>query len=322
MMLAMDEAFRTLFHVDMESGEVTAAGGYGEEDYRAMTARLRTLAERMIPQHDPEADKIPLWQGDNMPWHELSREEWAEVSHDGPGFYPHLIPFLHNDGKPRPTVLICGGSYRIHVTEGFPFAEFYYAHGYNAFVLNTRHGRGSRVRQSRNRAMDLQRAVRLLRARAEEYGVDPDRIFYNGSSMGCRVATDLIDRLGVDAAPRDLDPAYVPDGIDALSARLNAFVAVYPACFPEDRGNDREYPPAFFVIGNQDFSLWRVLPYISGLAVHGARVEAHLYDGGVHGFALGDESFRPNGDGESIESIKGWPQLALLWLDRVLGKTL
>lgn len=318
MMLAMDEAFRTLFHVDMESGEVTPAQGYEDRDYRALEDRLRTLAEGMVPRHDPESDKIPLWRGDNMPWHELSREEWAQVSHDGPGFYPHLIPFLHGDGIPRPTVLIGGGSYRIHVTEGFPFAEFYYAQGYNAFVLNTRHGRGARVRRSRNRAMDLQRAVRLLRANAEEYGVDPDRIFYNGSSMGCRVATDLIDRLGVDACPRDLDASYVPDQTDSLSARLNAFVAVYPACFPQDRGNYGDYPPVFFVIGNRDFSLWRVMPYISDLAVHGVRVEAHLYDGGVHGFALGDESFRLNGDGESVESIKGWPQLALKWLDRVL----
>lgn len=307
--------FQSMYLVDTETGNVMVRNGLDAQRCRKLKEDLLEAEKFLIPLHDPKEDKIDLWEGENMPWHLISKEEWPRISHDGADFRPHLIPFLHNDGKIHPTVVITGGSFRYHMTEGFPVAEFYYAHGYNAFILNNRHAIGEKIRMSLIRSLDLQRAIRLIRARAGEFGVDTQRIFTNGFSMGNRPTINLINDLGFTTSPQEIDPAYFPDVIDAQSARLNAYVAVYPATFPYDNHNNyRDFPPTFAIMGNRDWSLWRMMPFVSDLASHGVRVEAHLYDGAEHGFALADDSAPP----PHTDSLREWPQLLLRWLNRVL----
>ncbi len=308
--------FQSMYQVDTETGNVTVQAGLDAQRCLKLKKELLKAEKLLIPLHDPQADKIYLWEGENMPWHLISKEEWPQISHDGLDFRPHLVPFLHNDGKMHPTAIITGGSFRYHLTEGFPVAEFYHAHGYNAFILNNRHAMGEKIRRSLIRSLDLQRAIRLLRARAGEFGVDTKRIFSNGFSMGNRPTINLINDLGLAASPQEVDPAYLPDAIDTQSALLNAYVAVYPATFPyDDHNNYKDFPPTFAVMGNKDWSLWRMMPFISDLASHGVRVEAHLYDGADHGFALAEDSPPQS----HTDSLREWPQLLLRWLDRILA---
>lgn len=311
------QTFYDMYRVNLETGNVILQDGLTEERCTELKKRLLNAEKSLVPLHDPEADKIYIWDGDNIPWHLLSKEEFTKVSHDGTEFRPHLIPFLVNDGKIHPTVIITGGSFRCHLSEGFPAAEFYQAHGYNAFVLNNRHAIGDQIRKSLIRSLDLQRAIRLIRFHAEEYGVDKDRIFTNGFSMGNRATINLINDLGITAQPDVIDPNYLPDSIDRESSRLNAYVSVYPATFPyDDHNNYRDFPPTFFVFGNADWSLWRMMPFVSDLASNGVRVEAHLYDGVDHGFGLADSRFARPGV-EYTESLSEWTTLLLRWLKRV-----
>lgn len=313
------KAFYSMYRVNLETGNVIIREDLTEEKCKSLMEGLMEAEKRLVPEHDPEADKIYLWNKDNIPWHLIKSKDWEKISHDGPEFRPHLIPFLQNDGKKHPTAIITGGSFRSHMHEGFPVAEFYQAHGYNAFVLNNRHGMGAGVRRSMNRALDLQRAVRLIRAKADEYGVDSEKIISNCFSMGNRQTINLINDLGVHARPEVVDPDYLPDAVDFQNARLNAYAGIYPATFPYDNHNNyTDFPPSFFVMGNKDWSLWRMMPFVADLAQNGVRVELHLYDGVDHGFGLGDYKFAPEG-AEVIPSLTQWPNLLLLWLERIFG---
>lgn len=314
----MTRAFLMTHKVNLETGNYTIPGEFTPDDYQQMYEALRAAEQELVPLHDPEQDKIRLWDGSNLPWDGFTPEQWAAISQDGPTFYPHMVPFLQNDGAKHPAVLITGGSFRQHMVEGWPVAEFYYQLGYNAFVLNNRHGHGEKVRHTLNRALDLQRAIRILRARSDEYGVNPDKIFTNGFSMGNRATIDLINDLGVTTSPERIDKNYLPDSMDRLSARLNAYVSIYPATFPYDNHNNyRDFPPTFFALGNRDWSLWRMLPFMTDLAVNNVPVEMHLYDGADHGFGLADTA-------EACESwtpaLGEWTHLLKLWLRRILGE--
>lgn len=316
----MDRTFDMLFERDYETGEVVPPTTYTQEQYQKMYEDLCQAEQNIKYDHDPSDDRILLWNGSNMPWHLLSAQEWKENNQDGEEFVPHMVPFLQNDGKKHPSVLITGGNYRCHFIEGYPTAELYLKQGYNVFILNNRHALGSRIRQSLIRALDLQRAVRLLRRKKDELGVDPDRIFSNGFSMGNRASIDFINRLGFDTAPESIDPEYIPDRVDEYSGKLNAYVAVYPATFPYDNHSDyQNFPPSFFVFGNKDFSLWRIMPFVSDLLEHDVRAEVHIFEGVEHGFGIADGQFGDLACSEGVETIHEWPHLMFAWLKKVLA---
>lgn len=323
------QTFEELFTLDRETGEVLPSPELTDRDLEGIEARLRQAEKTMAPLHDPEEDKLYLWEGDNMPWQLLTAREWAKISFDAPGFRPHIVKHLVKDGKKHPAVFISGGRYRENLRGGRPAAEMMAEHGYHAFVLNDRHGCGLEVRKSMVRALDLQRAIRLVRANAGELGVDPDRIVTYGLSMGNRPTIDLINSLGVDTRPQEIDSAYRPDAVDGESARLSAYISEYPATFPWQAPNRyQDFPPTFGVMGNRDFSIWRVMPFFNDLIVNKVAVELHIYDGISHGFGIGDFKYYRDepyvrlqkGPAPYVQSVEEWTHLLFLWLERVLDK--
>lgn len=321
--------FEILFTLDRETGEVVPRPDLTDMEITKIYNQLKAAEQNLSPLHDPEEDKLYLWEGENMPWHLLSAQEWAEKSFDAPDFRPHIVKHLVNDGKKHPAVFISGGRYRENLRGGRPVAEMMVQHGYNAFVLNDRHGSGLKVRQSMVRAMDLQRAIRLVRSQADELGVDIDKIVTFGLSMGNRPTIDLLNSLGVRRNPHEIDPNYVPDQIDQERANLNAYIAEYPATFPWQAPNNyADFPPTFGIMGNRDFSLWRFMPFFQDLIVNKVAVELHIYDGASHGFGMGDYKYyreQPyvqlqKAPAQYVQSVAEWPHLLFLWLERVLEK--
>lgn len=323
------QTFEALFALDRETGEVVPRPGLTGGELRTWEARLREEEKKLIPLHDPEQDKMYLWNGTQMPWQGLNGEEWKRVSFDGPDFRPHVTMHLVRDGKRHPAVVISGGRYRENLRGGRPAAEMLSAHGYHAFVLNDRHGSGLAVRKSLIRALDLQRAVRMIRVHADELMVNPDQIVTFGMSMGNRPTIDLINSLGIETNPEEIDSQYIPDEIDGVSARINAYISEYPATFPWQAPNRyADFPPTFGVMGNRDFSLWRVMPFYNDLIVNRVAVELHIYDGISHGFGIGDMKYYreepfvrlQKEPAAYVQSVTEWTHLLFLWLDRVLAE--
>lgn len=129
----------------------------------------------LIAQETP----IRIWAGT-----ELSRQKVT------------LTPYLP-ESKPTAAIIVCpGGSYCWHdmETEGIAVAQWLQANGIAAFILKYRvqgifpyvfHTRLiSRGHRHPDMIEDLQRAIQLVREKANEYGIAPNRIGAMGFSAG------------------------------------------------------------------------------------------------------------------------------------------
>src|SRR5207237_2520525 len=138
-----------------------------------------------------------------------------------PADVPTLRPYL--PPKERATgaaVIICPGGGYEHLSEreGRPVAEWFNSLGVAAFVLKYR--LGPRYHHPVPFA-DATRAVRTVRARAREWGLDTDRIGMLGFSAGGHLASTVGTYF--DAG----DPA-ASDPIERVSSRPDVLVLIYP----------------------------------------------------------------------------------------------
>lgn len=328
MMAKVTRAFDKMYELERETGDVTVRPDLTDETLNCICKELEEAEAALIRLHDPEEDKLYLWEGDRMPWDQFTLEEWGKLSVDAPDFRPHMTMHPVRDGKRHPVILIVGGRFRYTAMEGHAAAKFLNEHGYHAFLLHNRMASGEKIRHSLERALDLQRAIRLIRAKADELNIDPDKIGFWGLSMGNRPAIDLINRMGIHADPHSIDAEYIPDEVDKMDASLNAYISEYPATFPWDAPNKPElFPPTFGIAGNRDASMWRMIPFFADLLANKCCLELHVIDGVSHGFSMGDYSLYTTNPmkecydsvPEYVEEVTMWPELLLMWLKRVFS---
>ena len=172
---------------------------------------------------------------------------------------------------------------------------------------------------------DAQRAMRLIRQRAPEWGVDPERVGVMGFSAGGHVAASL--------ATRHAQASYAPvDAADAQDARPDFALLVYPVidmgthAHPGSRQRllgdapaaeaieayslqnrvDAHTPPVFLLHALDD----EVVPVENSLSLEaalrqaGIEHEIHLYARGGHGFGVR----------QAEGTLALWPSLALAWI--------
>lgn len=174
---------------------------------------------------------------------------------------------------------------------------------------------------------DVLRAVRLLRSRAAEFGLRPDRIGVMGASAGghlAAAAATLFDTAeGRTGAPLDSTSAR-PDFIALLypvitmrppfthaESRRNLLGATPDAAIVERLSLDtqvtRATPPVFLVHTAEDTSvpLENSLRFYEALRRHGVPAELHLYHRGRHGF----------GTTAGVGPASGWVDRWIEWMD-------
>ena len=129
---------------------------------------------------------------------------------------------LHQPAKPNGTaVIICpGGGYGMQVmgAEGHGIAKWLNGHGVTGVVLQYRLPRG----RSFVPLMDAQRAIRTVRANAEEWQLDPKKIGIIGFSAGGHLASTAATHFPKSGEP----PAKNP--FDRISCRPDFAILVYP----------------------------------------------------------------------------------------------
>src|SRR6266478_3858823 len=172
--------------------------------------------------------EIPLWPN-GAPGFESRRNEpvvakdyWIANIHN-PTLTVYLPPKEKATGA---AVVICpGGGHRLLVfnAEGDEPARFLASLGVVAFALKYRLGReeGSPYSIEKNAREDGQRAMRLVRSRAKEWNIDPERIGLMGFSAGGEVVSM------VAFSPGQGDPS-APDPIDHVSSRPDFQIMIYP----------------------------------------------------------------------------------------------
>jgi acetyl esterase/lipase len=250
--------------------------------------------------------RIPLWPkgapGFESRRHEpeQARDWWVRNVHD-----PSLTAFLpaRGQGNGAAVVIAPGGGFRelVFDAEGRQPAEYLRRLGVAAFALKYRLPKEAGSPYTAEHArQDALRAIRLVRSRAAEWGIDPARVGVLGFSAGGELASM------VSYAPGAGD-AGAPDPIDRLDGRPSFQMLVYPGGKVPDR-IPRDAPPTFLLVAiDDDYGCDRTtLDLYTKLRAAGVRVEAHFLAQGKHAFNMGDRS--------PLISVKTWPQRMADWL--------
>jgi acetyl esterase/lipase len=284
---------------------------------------------------------IELWPG-MAPGSEASPARPTIVERSPTPFRPDraltgvLTPSLTVVLPERPNgvavIVAPGGSYSRIVLdkEGYEVAKWLCPLGVTVFLLTYRlpaegHQNGADVP-----VQDGQRAVRMVRAHAAQWGLDPGRIGFLGFSAAGHLGASLVANFD-----RPLVPAV--DHIGRTSARPDFAVLAYPVVSMEaeiahmdsranligaapsaelvvrhspDRHVSSSAPPVFIVAADDD----AVVPAENSVRLYlamkraGVAAELHVFKDGGHGFSLEHAGCLP---------VAGWPRLCEAWMARI-----
>ncbi len=200
-------------------------------------------------------------------------------------------------------VILCpgGGFHELgFVPEGIEAARYFTSIGVAAFALKYRLPReeGSVYNMTHPRQDGL-RAMRLVRSRASEWGIDPHRIGMVGFSAGGEVVsmTSFSDNDG---------DANATDPIDKVSARPDFIVEIYPGGAGIPEALPANAPPAFLLVADDDDHTESVLRIFRLYRAARIPVEVHVFARGQHAFNMGHRS--------KLTTIKNWPQRLADWM--------
>ena len=210
------------------------------------------------------------------------REEWERPGQVLRGVSDPSIQVFLPDPKINTgaAVVICpGGGYQNLwiAKEGWKVAAELQKRGIAGVVLKYRHYDIFAAVQ------DAHRAVRYVRSRAREWGINENAIGVGGFSAGGHLALNMAAQLG---RPEN----WTPDEIDALSKRPDFLMLIYPSVrLPEGAVVDASFPPAFIAVAADD-NLTRasdIIPFFDRLRELKVPAELHVYERGGHGFGTG-----------------------------------
>jgi acetyl esterase/lipase len=273
------------------------------------------------PPGAPAKPIVPNWTMNNPP---PNQELWIRG-----------VPFpevhVYRPARPDGSSLLVlpGGGYEFLSVqnEGLDPAERFNAERTTCFILAYRLPVEGWSDRSLVALQDAQRAVRLIRARAADFRIDPARLGALGFSAGGHLAADLAVSHGARVYSR-------VDAADQLSARPAFVGLVYPVISLDPKETNgvsgpnllgpnpspelvaarspalhvtKDTPPSFIAAAMDD---GLVLPpnsqhWINACLAAKANVEAHLFADGGHGFGLHLPKDLPG---------SRWPDLFALWM--------
>jgi acetyl esterase/lipase len=281
---------------------------------------------------DPAPKTFPLWDG-----------KAPLAVGDSDTDKPTLTAYRPE--KPNGTaVVVCpGGGYGGLAMdhEGKQVGEFFARLGVTAFVLKYRTANKDRPGPlGEAPLLDAQRAIRTVRAKAADYGVDPKRVGIMGFSAGGHLASTATTHF--DAGSKDGDEiaktSCRPDfsilaypvitmevGVTHGGTRNNLLGANPDAKLVELYSNEKqvtkETPPVFLFHTSADTA---VLPenavrFYLACKKAGVPVEMHIYEKGRHGVGLGRDPKWTGGE----KSVETWPDRLTDWMKarELLGRS-
>jgi acetyl esterase/lipase len=212
-------------------------------------------------------------------------------------------------------VVFPGGSYKILAMdlEGTEVCDWLTARGVKCFLLKYRVPDTGPYPKSDEALQDAQRAVGLVRARAEEWKVNPTKIGVLGFSAGGNLTAMVSTHYATRLYPK-------MDAADDVSCRPDFAVMVYPAylaladkgfAYTPDAPVTKETPPTFLVQAEDDpVHVENAIDYFLALKGAGVPAELHVYAEGGHGYGLRRTKL----------PVTGWPDLVDVWM-KTIGVT-
>ncbi len=207
---------------------------------------------------------------------------------------PSLLVYLPAAGKGTGAAMIIapGGGHRFLSidTEGTNVAEWLNSVGVAAFVLKYRLAKeeGSPYKVEVDALADAQRAIRTVRGRAEEWGVNPAKVGMMGFSAGGELTALASTRF-------DAGKAGSADAIERQSSRPDYQILIYPGGPSQNVTVTKETPPTFMLCADDDLGPANAIVSLhAALKKVGVPVESHVYRSGGHGFGLRLHPEKPN----------------------------
>lgn len=211
-------------------------------------------------------------------------------------------------------VLICpgGGYWNLYwQLEGQEVAAWLNSIGVTGIILKYRVPRRPdeiKGEPARRPLQDAQRAVSMIRSRAKEWGIDPNRIGMTGFSAGGH----LVFATATNFDKRTYEPI---DDIDKVSCRPDFGIPVYSGYLKHKEKEElapglrvpKDTPPMFLVHGDEDLVSPphnSVMAYLA-LKRAGIPAELHIYASTSHDFGVRQDDDRP---------YATWPQLCVVWM--------
>lgn len=290
------------------------------------------------PGRGPDED-IPLWpEGAGVPGGVPEGLSETLVERDNPfGLLdraahdvtrPILSLFRAREPTGKALLIIPGGGYRWVVVdkEGYEGARWFSRRGAHVYVLRYRLPHQGWAAGADAPLQDAQRAVRLIRARAGQDGVDPGKVMVMGFSAGGHLAGSLCARFAASL--------HAPvDAVDRLDARPDLGALIYPvtrmggphvhagsrthligadaspkreAAYDLTRTVAPDGPPLFLMHALDDAAVPVENSLELAVAARAAGVPAvlHTFDAGGHGFGMRGIAGTP---------LAAWPGLVMDW---------
>jgi acetyl esterase/lipase len=228
-------------------------------------------------------------------------------------------------------VIVCpGGGYTIEAMdhEGYDMAAWLAGQGVAGIVLKYR----LPYEHDQIPLEDLQRAIRIVRQKAAEWGINPNKVGVAGSSAGGHLASTA----GTHFDPGDPN---AKDPIDQISCRPDFMLLLYPVItFRESFGHmgsrvnligaghkwnmvekysnelqvTPETPPTFLVLADDDQTVQprNSIEFYLALKKYNIPAEMHIFRNGGHGFGMNRKNL----------PVDQWPALFVQWL-KAMGIT-
>jgi endo-1,4-beta-xylanase len=218
---------------------------------------------------------------------------------------PSITPYLPSPQNASVAAVIVapgGGHRELWIDhEGYNVARWLSEHGVAAFVLKYRLAKATNSTYTidGDELADMQRAIRMVRSRAKEWGINPNHLGVIGFSAGGELAF-------LSAMRFDNGVAGASDAIERQSSRPDFQALIYPGNSKRIEP-DTNSPPIFLVCGENDRpDISEGLPNVY-LKFKQAKVpaELHVYSGVGHGFGMRTGDTGP---------VSKWPDRFVEWL--------
>ena len=275
---------------------------------------------------------MKLWTGE-IPYSTgiIGKEEITDEGHIRNVQDPTITVYLPEKEKATgAAVVICpGGGYWILAIkhEGHDIAKWFNEFGVAGIVVKNRLPTSDNITDKSEVAMtDAQRAIRMVRHNAKEWGIQSDKIGIMGFSAGGHLASTVGTHFDL-GIPDSVDP------IAQVSCKPDFMILMYPVIsmsedfmhagsmknllgenpseeqmlrFSNDKQVTNETPPAILIHSTDDKAVpvANSLAFYEALRDHGVSAELHVFNSGGHGFGLG----RNDGTSHNLwpENVKAW----------------